>query len=403
MVDLKVEIHSSELWPVATDTAGAAQCDGASAPLHSSAGIQLSVVVPTYNERGNVALVIASLDRVLQSIAWEVIFVDDASPDKTAEVVRSLARHDPRVRLIYRHNRRGLSSAVVEGGMAASGDVIAVMDGDMQHDETVLPELYRRVASGDADIAAASRFLGDGVKDGLVTDRRVRISATGITFANRFFGLDLTDPLTGFFATRRETLDRALPDLSALGFKILLDLITATVPRPRVIEVPFRFRARAQGESKLDRRVMYDFFLFLLEKKIGRYFRVPARFLSFAIVNGLGILVHLILLAAAFSLFGLSFPLAQLVATIASMFFNFTMNNLITYNNAQLKGARFWRGFVVFSLLCSIGIFANVGVATMIYKEFSDLIYVVPATAGALITVVWNYAATKMLVWRRTP
>ncbi|WP_181707973.1 glycosyltransferase [Chthonobacter rhizosphaerae] len=366
-------------------------------------GIQLSVVVPTYNERDNVGAVVASLERVLAGIGWEVIFVDDASPDNTADVVRGLARTDRRVRLISRHNRRGLSSAVVEGALAAAADVIAVMDGDMQHDEAVLPELYRRVASGEADVVAASRFLGDGVEEGLGTERRVKISNTGIALANRLFGLDLTDPLTGFFAMRRETLKRALPDLSALGFKILLDVITSAEPRPRVEEVPFRFRARAQGESKLDRRVMYDFLLFFLEKTIGRVIHVPARFLSFALINSLGILVHLMLLVPAHDLFHASFVTSQLIATVGSMFFNFTVNNLITYNDATLKGLRFWRGFVIFSLVCSVGVFANVGVASMIHDVYADLLYLVPAIAGALITVVWNFVATKMLVWGRAP
>jgi dolichol-phosphate mannosyltransferase len=361
---------------------------------------ELSVVVPTFNERDNVAAVVERLDRTLASIAWEVIFVDDASPDGTAQAVRALARADPRVRLISRHNRRGLSSAVVEGGLAAAGDVVAVMDGDLQHDESVLPELYRRVAQGEGDIAAASRFLSTENPEGLSSKTRVKISNTGIALANLFFGLRLTDPLTGFFAMRRETLERALPRLSELGFKILLDVITSLRPRPKVVETPFTFRAREHGESKLDRRVMYDFFLFFLEKAIGRVVHVPARFLSFMIVNGLGILVHMALLVPAVALLNVEFAVAQLAATIVSMFFNYSVNNLITYNDVSLKGGAFWLGFVMFGLLCSVGIFANVGVASLIHRQF-DGQYVLPAIAGALITVVWNYVATQFFVWGR--
>jgi dolichol-phosphate mannosyltransferase len=394
------ELELSPLRP-ATGMPDVNAASDAAATKWDSPGVQLSVIVPTFNERGNVASVVAGLDLALRAVSWEVIFVDDASPDRTADAVRDLARRDRRVRLISRHNRRGLSSAVVEGGLAATGDIIAVMDGDMQHDESVLPELYRRVASGEADIATASRFLADGAEAGLATGTRVRISSTGIALANRFFGLDLTDPLTGFFALRRSALEQALPHLSALGFKILLDLIISIQPRPKVSEVPFRFRARAQGASKLDRRVLYDFFLFVLEKTVGRVLPVPARFLSFALINGLGILTHLALLIPAVSLMHASFLNSQMVATFGSMFFNFTMNNLITYNDATLRGGRFWRGFLLFSLLCSVGVFANVGVASMIYREYSELDYVVPAIAGALITVVWNYVATKLLVWGR--
>jgi dolichol-phosphate mannosyltransferase len=365
------------------------------------APIQLSVVVPTFNERDNVPAIVERLDRTLGDLSWEVIFVDDSSPDGTAAAVRTLARTDPRVRLISRHNRRGLSSAVVEGGLAAAGDIVAVMDGDLQHDESVLPELYRRVASGEADVAAASRFLATGKTDGLSSREREQMSNTGIKLANFCFGLTLTDPLTGFFAMRREALERATPNLSALGFKILLDVITSLKPRPKVVEVPFTFRAREHGESKLDNRVMYDFFLFFLEKMIGRFVPVPARFLSFAVVNGFGILLHLAILVPAVSVFGVGFDQAQLGATVVSMFSNYALNNAITYHDVSLKGWRFWFGFVVFAALCSVGIFANVGVASMLHREFAGLLYVLPALAGAFITVVWNYVATKFFVWGR--
>ena len=206
------------------------------------------MIVPTYNEKANIAPMVVSLDRALGSLQWEVVFVDDGSPDGTAEEVRAIARVDRRVRLISRHNRRGLASAVVEGGLAAVGEIVAVMDGDLQHDESVLPELYRRVASGEADIASASRFLEDHAREGLSSDQRLALSNRGISMANRFFGLQLTDPLTGFFALRRDKLEAAVPRLSGLGFKILLDLITS-MDKPRVSEVPFRFSQRVARAS----------------------------------------------------------------------------------------------------------------------------------------------------------
>lgn len=366
--------------------------------------IELSVIVPTFNERENVLPIVESLDKALGSIPWEVIFVDDASPDRTADVVRALSSVDRRVRLISRHNRRGLASAVVEGGLAASGEIVAVMDGDLQHDETVLPELFRRVASGEADIASASRFLEDHAREGLGTDDRLRISNTGIGLANRFFRLELTDPLTGFFALRRESLEKAVPHLSGLGFKILLDLVTSLEPEPRVSEVPFRFRQRAAGESKLDRRVMYDFFLFFLEKWIGRIAPIPGTWLSLALVSMLGVLVHLAVVVPAVSVAGVSFVSAQLLATAVSMFATFSTNNMISHRDSTLKGGRFWTGFAVFSLLCAVGIFANVGVAALIHRDFPELIYVVPAIAGAFISVVWNFAASKAFArWKKRP
>jgi len=220
---------------------------------------QLSIVIPTYNERENVGELVRRIEAVLNGIAWEIVFVDDNSPDGTAEQVRGLARADRRVRLISRHNRRGLASAVVEGALAASAEIVAVMDGDLQHDEAVLPEMFRTVAQDQADIVSASRFLSENGADGLSSEQRVQISNTGIRLANKLFGLEMTDPLTGFFVVRRDVIKRALPELSELGFKILLDLVASTPGPLRVKEVAFRFRSRVHGDSKLDNRVMYDF------------------------------------------------------------------------------------------------------------------------------------------------
>lgn len=362
----------------------------------------LSVVVPTYNERRNVPEVIRRLDETLSDVvAWEVIFVDDASPDGTADAVREAGASDRRVRLISRHNRRGLSSAVVEGALAATGRIVAVMDGDLQHDESVLPELYRLVDGGTADIASASRFLRPDGADGLASDTRRQISDTGIRFANTVFNLQMTDPLTGFFAVRRELVTKALPNLSETGFKILLDLITSSPQRPKVVEVPFKFRERVHGESKLDNRVMYDFVLFFIEKKIAPILPLPARFISFAVINGVGIFVHMAVLAIAMGLAAATFAAAQLVATFVAMAFNYTVNNMITYRDRQLTGARFFIGFAVFAVLCSVGVFANVSIANVLHREYDSLTVFVPAFAGALITVVWNYLATRAFVWTR--
>lgn len=367
--------------------------------MSQTAPLLLSVIVPTFNERDNVAEFVRRLDATLSDISWEIIFVDDASPDGTADRVRALACHDRRVRLISRHNRRGLSSAVVEGILAAAADIVAVMDGDLQHDESVLPAMVQRIQSGDADLVSASRFLSEDGADGLSSDTRLAISNSGIRLANGVFGLGMSDPLTGFFVVRREVVLRALPELSELGFKILMDIIISSHPRPRIVEVPFRFRERQHGESKLDNRVLYDFFLFFLEKKVSRLIPVPARFISFAMINSIGILVHL---AAFLPLSaGLGFARAQLVATLIAMAFNYTVNNEVTYSDRKLRGQKFYAGFVIFATLCSLGVIANVGVASMLHQGYPGLMALLPAAAGAFVTVVWNYVATNVFVWGR--
>ncbi len=370
--------------------------------MQKQSPVELSVIIPTYKESENVGEIVTRLDATLTDTVWEVIFVDDASPDGTADVVRQIARIDHRVRLISRHNRRGLASAVVEGALAAASDIVAVMDGDLQHDETVLPGMFKMVKNDEAQIVSASRFLREDGADGLSSQTRVAISNTGIKLANRLFGLDMSDPLTGFFVVQRDVVLNALPELSELGFKILMDLVISAEPRPKIKEVPFRFRERMHGESKLDNRVMYDFFLFFLEKKVSSIIPLPARFLSFALINSIGILVHLAILVPLVSVASVGFAVSQLAATVISMGFNYTVNNLVTYSDRQLKGAKFYIGFIVFAALCSLGVIANIGVASMLHDDYPGIVYLIPAVAGALVTVVWNYVATGAFVWGRS-
>lgn len=362
---------------------------------------EVSIVVPTFNEYENVREIYLRISSAMGPIAWEIIFVDDASPDGTSDAVRNIARHDSRVRLICRHNRRGLSTAVVEGALAASADIVAVIDGDLQHDEAVLPQMIKMIEADEADVVSASRFLGDTVEDGLGSQSRVRMSEDGIKLANRLLRLNLTDPLTGFFVAKRSIILDALPNLSQVGFKILLDVLTASKDRPRVKEVPFEFRKREHGDSKLDKRVVYDFGLFLVERTIGRIIPLPAHFLSFAMINSVGILVHLMVLYPLIKIAGMGFGISQLLATLVAMFFNFAVNNALTYRNQSLTGARFYRGFMLFMLLCSVGIFANVSVASMLHTQYATLNLSLSSTAGALITVVWNYVASKAFIWGR--
>jgi dolichol-phosphate mannosyltransferase len=367
--------------------------------VNRSVSASVSVVVPTFNERENIPILVNRLDKVLAGQDWEVIFVDDNSPDGTADIVREVSRRDRRVRLIARHNRRGLSSAVIEGALAASSEVVAVMDGDLQHDETVLPRMLQIINSGEAELVSASRFLTEDGAAGLSSDTRVKISNTGNSLSNLLFRLNMTDPLTGFFMMRRDVVLRALPELSEIGFKVLIDLIVSAKPRPKVKEVAFQFRSRLHGESKLDNRVMYDFFLFFIEKKVSRYIPVPARFISFALVNSIGIMVHMAILMPAVSLAGMAFNSAQLMATVLAMLFNYSANNALTYRDRQLKGPKFYFGFLIFAALCSVGILGNIGVAAIIHDQYQSLFYVLPAMAGAFITVVWNYVATQAFVW----
>ncbi|MDD2705725.1 MAG: polyprenol monophosphomannose synthase, partial [Acidocella sp.] len=292
----------------------------------------LTVVVPCYNERANVAPMVAALDKALTGIAWEVVFVDDDSPDGTSAAAREIARADSRVRCIRRIGRRGLSSAVIEGALSSSADYVAVIDGDMQHDETRLPLMLDAVAKG-ADMAVGSRHVEGGDSSGLSSPLRVKLSETGIKVAQLVTGTTITDPMSGFFLLRREMFETLAARLTGQGFKILLDLILASPKRLKVTEIPYKFRPRTAGESKLDVLVLAQFAGMLIDKAL--HGMVPLRFLSFALVGGVGVLVNLVVLQAA-TMLGFEFATAQTLGTIVAMVANFQLNNQLTYRAQRL-------------------------------------------------------------------
>ncbi len=366
------------------------------APVLAAAVPELTVVVPCYNERPNVAPLIAKLDASLAGIAWEVLFVDDDSPDGTTAEARRIATHDPRVRCIRRIGRRGLASAVIEGGLASSAPFLAVMDGDLQHDETRLPLMLAALRGGACDLVVASRHLAGGDASGLASRWRHALSEGGIHVVKRILPVQLSDPLSGFFMLPRELFEHLAPALTAQGFKILLDIVLSAPPGLRVTEIPSRFHERAAGESKLDVLVVAQFAGLLIDKLLGGM--VPLRFLSFAAVGALGVLVNLVVLSVALKFGGAHFTPAETIATIVAVVFNFVLNNEITYRDQRLRSARLWRGLVVFMLVSGLGAAAGIGIARALYSGHAG--WTLAGATGAVIAVVWNYAVSATLVWR---
>ena len=356
----------------------------------------LSVIVPCFNERPNVAPMIAKLDEALDGIAWEVIYVDDNSPDGTTQEVRRIARQDSRVRCIRRIGRRGLASAVIEGALSSSADYVAVIDGDLQHDETRLPVMLSALQTGGYDLAIASRHVEGGDSAGLSSRWRHILSDGGIFLAQTFLPVRLTDPMSGFFMLPRPLFEDLARGLNGQGFKILLDLVLSSAAPLRVLEVPARFRERTAGESKMDALVMIQFGGLLLDKVLGGL--LPLRFFSFALVGALGVLVHLSVLAFMRQATPLSFEADQTIATVVAMAFNFELNNMITYRDQRLTGARLWRGLLLFMVVCGFGAIANIGIAQMLYERHAT--WTAAGGIGAMIGVVWNYAVSATLVWR---
>jgi dolichol-phosphate mannosyltransferase len=356
---------------------------------------ELSVVVPTFKERDNVPLLVGKLAHALAGIDWEVIFVDDNSPDGTAAAARAIGATDARVRCIRRIGRRGLAGACIEGMLASQARYVAVMDADLQHDETLLTQMLARLRAGEAELAVASRYADGGSAAGLASARREQASRVSTAVARRLLGVALSDPMSGFFMVRRDRFEALAPQLSSQGFKILLD-IAATAGRDlRITELPFVFGERQHGESKLDTRVALDFAALVLAKLTGD--AVSFRFLLFCLVGLTGIAIHMATLQLAVTT--LSFGAAQAVATVAAITWNFVLNNMFTYRDQRLAGWQFVTGLIRFQLICAVGAISNVGIASVIYER--DPNWWVAGLGGALMGAVWNYVVSAAFVWRQ--
>jgi dolichol-phosphate mannosyltransferase len=369
---------------------------GPGQPSQAGSPLQLSVIVPTFNECDNVVTLVQRLDVALAGIAWEVIFVDDNSPDGTSDVVRMLARQDSRVRCIRRIGRRGLSGACIEGMLASSAPCAAVIDGDLQHDETQLAKMLGLLEGGAADLVIGSRYVEGGSADSF-NQQRLGASKFATSVAQRVLRVKIADPMSGFFMIRRDRFEQLAPQLSTQGFKILLDVVATAHGDLRVVEVPYTFGSRMHGESKLDSMVALDFLGLVLAKLTNDV--VSLRFLLFALVGSIGLFVHFAALFVALEAFDLPFAEAQACAALLAMTSNFLLNNFLTYRDQRLKGFGILRGLLLFYLVCSVGLLANVGVAFSVYDQ--EPIWWLAGAAGALMGVVWNYAMSGLFVWRK--
>ena len=357
---------------------------------------ELTIISPTYNERENVGHLYERIKEALSALDWELVFVDDDSPDGTADRVRELAATDSRVRVIQRLHRRGLSGAVIEGALSSSAPYVAVIDADLQHDESLLPAMLAKLRSSEnTDLIVASRYTGGGgVGDWSGT--RERISRFAISLGQTVTRVDLSDPMSGFFMIRRPVFMTVAHNLANEGFKILLDILATSGRKLIVEEIPYEFRSRQFGESKLDSLVALHYVRLLLDKTLGRI--LPVRFIMFAGVNFFGILVHLLVLWIALEIGTLGFTLSQVIATLISMTSNYLLNNQFTYYDRRLRGSKLLLGLMTFYLICSVGVVANVGMANYLY-DFEG-IWWIAGLAGSLVGLVWNYAVTANVTWR---
>lgn len=363
----------------------------ASNPLNTD--LELSVIIPCYNERDNVEPLFQALVKTLDGRRWEAIFVDDNSPDGTIEVVKKLAQQDCRVRGLLRIGRKGLSSAVIEGVLASSALCIAVIDGDMQHDETRLPMMLNAVLLENYDFAVGSRHVKGGNTAGLANKWRHFLSSRGIWLSQKFLPVVLNDPMSGFFVLKRELFIQLLPKLSGTGFKILLDLVMSADASTRLKEVPFQFRQRLSGESKLDLNVMVQFLIMLIEKVCRGYF--PTVFvIAFSIILT-GMLVNFAMMLVGCKI-GLYFVIAQLLGGIISIlvyciiYYHSGYHFYTPVKNKKLTS-------LVFLFLSIVGLIGNVFISQQLYLTGFGIS--IAGLIGAWVGMMWNRIVISNLVF----
>ncbi len=361
-----------------------------------SAPLELAIVIPTFEERSNIRPVLDRLAAALTGIQYEVIFVDDDSGDGTAACIREIAGASRNIRVLQRVLRRGLASACIEGMMATAAPYIAVMDADLQHDELILPQMFAKLKSDRLDIVVASRNATGGGMGNLAW-HRVLLSNLGRRLGKSILRTHLNDPMSGFFVMTRDYLEEVVRSTSGIGFKILLDLV-ASARRPlRVGEIPYTFRERLYGSSKLDVAIGLEYLQLLIDKKLGHI--VPVRFLIFSIVGSVGVLLASVVFWVLVSIFDISFLKALAITTLVAMTGNFFLNNSLTYRDRRLKGRRILTGLATFYAACSLGAVINLRLAASA-KEFG-LAWYIAGACGLAVGAVWNYGITSFTTWRR--
>lgn len=382
----------------------------------SQTGCTVSVILPTYNEVENVTILVDSLHEVLVDLDYEIIIVDDNSPDRTWAVAGELATNHPRVRSIRRIGDRGLSSAVISGMHLAQGRVLAVMDADLQHDESALVDLINPILDGEADIVVGSREV-DGGSYGDFSQWRRAVSWTGKQLAERLLRTGVSDPMSGYFAVSSDRFHDVEDRVNPRGFKILLEFL-ARGDQPRVCEIGYEFRDRQRGATKMSRSVAGSYLLALLDLVFGRV--VSATFTAYALVGILGVVVRVLagsLFSALLPATGLALPIgfsldAGLLAFEVSALTNYVLNNRFTFARNARVGRRFFTGLIPFHVIAGYGLVLQVGITTMIGTAQPSVLGQQNVGAFILNQALWiqlvgiaaattgNFIGNRSITWR---
>ena len=359
----------------------------------------ISIILPTLNEVDNISSIIKKIINLSGNFLIEIIVVDDASTDGTTSLVKKLSQEDNRIRLINRYGRNGLSSAIKEGTLSASGDVIAVMDTDGQHQVESLYEAIEELLVTDKDLIIGSRFLNSSLISGL-SDKRKKGSLVANSLAKFSLSREyskLTDIMSRFIAFKSQTVLKLVERIDVNGFKFLYELLSVSKGTLDCNEIPLNFMPRKFGESKLDIAIVWDFLVSLIHSLSKRL--IPRKAISFAFVGITGVLVQFLISYSFMWLLGFSFQNVLPIAVVSAATSNYLVNNWLTFRVNRLRNKALFVGLLKFLLVSSLPIIANVGLASSFYKLISPNTFF-SQLAGIIVVFIWNYAASSKLVWK---
>lgn len=351
----------------------------------------LSIIVPTYNESENVFFVAKQVKEALGDTPYELIFVDDSTDGISVEKLASLSKIDPHVRYEHRTDERGLGTAVVFGFSLATGEVMTVMDADLQHPPEMLSEMLMAINYG-ADIVIPSRFIPGGDDGGLNFFRKV------ISFTARYLGKivlksvrKINDPTGGFFMFRRDVIKNI--ELRPVGWKILIEILVRG-KYSSVFEIPYKFKARAAGESKMSITEQWNYVRHIIRLAI----ECPRerRFYAFSLIGFSGVFVNMFVYWLLIARFSFAVAAAGIMSALTAMIINFILNDFITWPDIEVssKSVR----LVKYVVTSTIGIMINIMILSFLYYIFK-LNYMLSNLAGIVVSLFWNYTINNKWTW----
>ena len=358
----------------------------------------ISIIIPTFNEVKNINSLIDKLVNLLKDIEYEIIVVDDDSPDGTADEVSKLMEINKNIQLISRFGRTGLSSAIKEGLIFAKGEYLIVLDGDGQHDASCVLDLVTEIRESNADIVIASRFLNQSLLSGLSEKRslgsKLANRAARISLSSKY--QNLTDYLSGCFCINSKNTESLIKKIEINGFKFLYELLALSKGRLLIKEIPLIFKERNYGKSKLDLAIIWDFLISIFHNISYRI--LPRRAISFGLVGISGVFVQLLITLTLTNIFLIDFKSALPFSVVCAATSNFLINNQLTFRSNRLRNLDLLRGLLKFLLVASLPVIANIGIATAFYQYISSDTFIAQL-AGIAIVYAWNYLASSLFIW----